>query len=481
MELYWQLLNRAANLMEIVRGIQELQQGKSKVDVLKRVLSSMEATMVYMQPLLNLNSEQPTTCQIIRSFFRADPITFIKRAYVEICGYNPPTINDQMIGFVAHGMRNRTLFIMNVMDSIQILFVRDIMGFYPTARDWSIACKTNQSYYYFYQEEEIHIPEPIGIEKVIKWNQLVNAKKVSEQFVVDIPQGRFWGEEYGAVITPDHKIIEDASREMFASYVFANKKIPFSKDEDNNIALLYSYYAKNYFHFMFDVVARLHLLQKSKIPINRFVTNSQLPFQDELLSLLGIGKEKRIEFDTNLHFKANHLIIPSYIQSVKGIYPKWACDFLRKELLLKRKVKKIQGYERIYISREKAQHRKVTNEDEVMSLLKQYGFKRVILESEPVTRQIELFHSAEIVVSPLGAGLTNLLFSKPGTKVIEFFSPTWVRPVFRLMSHYMGLDYYYFMGEPIPVKYKFNDYRQLGDDITLNIDKLENALSYAMK
>ena len=356
-----------------------------------------------------------------------------------------------------------------------------INGYYPSTRDWIVTSNTLNNFYPFYQEEKIDIPEPKGMEKSIQWNQLVDTNHIPEQFVVDIPDGVFLGEKSGAVITPENKIIGDVSHELFAYYVFINKKLTDLIEMNGNTALLFTYFATNYFHFMFDVAARVHLLQKSNIPIDRFVTNSQFPFQDELLTLLGIGKEKRIELKENLHFKATHLVIPSFIFSFKGIIPEWACDFLRRELLLKRKVKKLQGYERIYISREKARHRKVKNEEEVMDLLKIYGFKRVFLESEPVTRQIELFHSAQIVVSPLGAGLTNLMFCNPGTKVIEFFGPTWVRPCFRLISHYMGLDYYYFMGEPIPVKYEFNDYRQLVDDITVNLDKLKDALASVMR
>lgn len=181
--------------------------------------------------------------------------------------------------------------------------------------------------------------------------------------------------------------------------------------------------------------------------------------------------------DGSLHFKADHLMIPSYIYSHKGLIPRWACDFLRRELLINRKVNKLQDYARIYISREKAQHRKVINEDEIMDLLEPYGFKRVILELEPVSRQIEIFHSAKIVVAPLGAGLTNLLFSNPETKVIELFSPTWVRPVFRLISHHMGLDYYYILGEKIPELYKVDDYRRMWNDIFVNPKKLKDALS----
>jgi capsular polysaccharide biosynthesis protein len=53
--------------------------------------------------------------------------------------------------------------------------------------------------------------------------------------------------------------------------------------------------------------------------------------------------------------------------------------------------------------------------------------------------QILLFQSAEFVISPHGAGLANLLFCEPGTKVIELMPSVEVRPFFWLISEKLGL------------------------------------------
>jgi hypothetical protein len=205
--LYWQILNRNGSPLEVYSGIQELQHGKSKLDVLKRVMGSMEATRLYLQPLPVLGMEYNTICQIIRTFYRADPFSFFKRAFLEICGHEPMVIHEDMIRFVTRGINYRTLFIMNLIDYHQSDLVRDITGFYPTVRDWITASKNTQFLYPIYQEEVIEIPEPKGIEKTVQWNKLVDTNKVPEQFVVDIPEGIFLGEENGAVITPDYKTV----------------------------------------------------------------------------------------------------------------------------------------------------------------------------------------------------------------------------------------------------------------------------------
>ncbi len=76
---------------------------------------------------------------------------------------------------------------------------------------------------------------------------------------------------------------------------------------------------------------------------------------------------------------------------------------------------------RIYVSRNDARLRRVSNEDRVLAILEPLGFQRVILKGMPMARQVQYFRQAEAVVAPHGAGLAHTAWSKPGTKVIEFF------------------------------------------------------------
>jgi capsular polysaccharide biosynthesis protein len=74
---------------------------------------------------------------------------------------------------------------------------------------------------------------------------------------------------------------------------------------------------------------------------------------------------------------------------------------------------------KIYISREKANRRKVSNENELISMLVNKGFEVVYLEEYSLAEQVILLSEAETVVGIHGAGLTNIMFMKPTTTVIE--------------------------------------------------------------
>ncbi|MBD1921548.1 glycosyltransferase family 61 protein [Microcoleus sp. FACHB-831] len=54
----------------------------------------------------------------------------------------------------------------------------------------------------------------------------------------------------------------------------------------------------------------------------------------------------------------------------------------------------------------------------MINFLKKFGFEQVTLESLSVSDQAALFSSAQVVIAPHGAGLSNVVFCNRGTKVI---------------------------------------------------------------
>jgi capsular polysaccharide biosynthesis protein len=238
----------------------------------------------------------------------------------------------------------------------------------------------------------------------------------------------------------------------------------------------------NYFHWMFDVLPRLELLRQSgfefdKILINRgkYYRKEYCQYQDESLQLLGIPKDQLIESDSETHLLAKELIVSSPT-SYTAYVSKSICEFLRKEFLEKGKIPKGSGYERIFISREDASHRPLLNENEVYGVLETYGFKKVQLSTLSFIEKIQLFQSAKVIVSPHGAGLTNIVFCNPAAMVIELFSPTYVVPCFYIISQHLDLSYYGVIGEAVSIEESRSNH---SDPIFIDIEKLKRKLSLA--
>lgn len=67
----------------------------------------------------------------------------------------------------------------------------------------------------------------------------------------------------------------------------------------------------------------------------------------------------------------------------------------------------------------RARGRKVRNEADLRRMLAQRGFECVYPEEMDFAAQVRLFSRAKLVIGQHGAGLSNLLFMQPGTRLIE--------------------------------------------------------------
>lgn len=261
-----------------------------------------------------------------------------------------------------------------------------------------------------------------------------------------IPGGRVYGLN-GAIVTPDNHLIWDASLE----YVHPRSNHSIFKEETlspitqhyEQVADLTHVVGRNYYHWMYEVIPRIHLLQESSIDMERLIVNAEpddLPFQFETLHRLGIGADQLIKTYEGYHIQADRLIVPSQ----PSFATKWSYDFLRRSFLSEEHMNSTEK-KRIYISRKKA--RIITNESELWDILKPYGFIKVELETLSVAEQAQLFSSAEVIVGAHGAGLVNLTFCRPGTRVIEIFSPTYITPLYWAICSFGNLNHQYFIGD----------------------------------
>jgi capsular polysaccharide biosynthesis protein len=96
---------------------------------------------------------------------------------------------------------------------------------------------------------------------------------------------------------------------------------------------------------------------------------------------------------------------------------------------------------RAFISREKANFRRIANQQEIEHQLRDLGFEFHILEHMKIKEQAELFAKSAIVAGPHGAGFTNLYFSTRETKVLELFPQNDIRPHYWALSSALGLEY----------------------------------------
>ncbi|WP_010529268.1 glycosyltransferase family 61 protein [Lentibacillus jeotgali] len=302
----------------------------------------------------------------------------------------------------------------------------------------------------FYTNESVTYTLPKGDPpQWVDWvypPQFGESHKFYKSYVSKIQDGSIWmcdkGEGMVYALTPDYKCLHDMVFHLYWRYFnkTAFDQIPPASPYYGTLGVLAWAGHSNYWHWLHDTLGRYHLLQLSGFKIDKYVLPPlTLPFQRETVEMLGIPEDKILQLTPGKHVKAENLILPS-IPFNAGTSVKWTVDFLRNTLLKEGRHTSSNGYDRIYISREDASWRKVANEPKLMKLLTKKGFKKIVLSSLTVQQQIDIFSSANVIISPNGAGLANIMFCQPGTKIIQLFTST--SDEFVKIGQYLGLDYY---------------------------------------
>lgn len=101
---------------------------------------------------------------------------------------------------------------------------------------------------------------------------------------------------------------------------------------------------------------------------------------------------------------------------------------------------------RVFLDRGTAKLRRMRDDAAVRAVLDRHGYRPFIAHYGNFAEQVETFHAADRVVAVHGAGLTNLLFCRPGTQVVEIFPENFVKSTYFWLSRRLGLDYRYVIG-----------------------------------
>ena len=209
------------------------------------------------------------------------------------------------------------------------------------------------------------------------------------------------------------------------------------------------YNTDNYFHFLYDSLPYLisYFEMKKDIPDLKLLMqypnpqkNNNYPFVVEMLELVGITDTNIEIIDSKCQYE-NVFVSTSYTHDFDSNLPprKEIYDFYQS---ISRKVLNIYKNptpKYIYISRRThlhndfsnigtnyTQRRKLVNEDQLVDKLINDGYVEVFTEKLSTIEKIAYFANATHVVGCIGGGITNVLFSKPTTKLTAIISPTFL-------------------------------------------------------
>jgi hypothetical protein len=299
--------------------------------------------------------------------------------------------------------------------------------------------------------ERITGPDPRSIESPIP--PVFNSYRsvlFPELSVTCIIRGRVATSE-GTVISPDDRVF-DQFVHQWGDPVSRNKVFTLfglgrpEYREGKWATLIVPASGINVGHWLMDGVLRLSVLEAAGLAEDvKLILPGTQPKYTQPIEALGYGPD-RYGGLRHGHWEAEQLLVPSYLAPPGFIRP-WGGRWIRERLGVERRP---IGSRLLWISRCRARNRRLRNEDEVMDLLGREGFEKVGLEELTFREQVDLFAQAQAVAGPHGAGMTNLLFAPHGARVLEFFPPDFVNPVFYSMANSQDQEYYYLTGFSLP-------------------------------
>lgn len=204
--------------------------------------------------------------------------------------------------------------------------------------------------------------------------------------------------------------------------------------------------ATNYYHFLYDAIGRYGVFEEA-LPGERYdavVVPHQTRYQQQLLALVGITAPL-LQPAPGLTYRADRLLVPSTPNQDLDA-PRWVTRWLREHLPA---TASGDTPTRLYLSRgQRPNSRRYVQEAELWPELERRGFVMLDPGTLTVQEQIDVFHGAEIVVSPHGAALTNLTFSRPGVKVVEMFASSYVHlGLWTICEAVGGVEYRYLVAD----------------------------------
>ena len=212
----------------------------------------------------------------------------------------------------------------------------------------------------------------------------------------------------------------------------------------------------NPWHIWIDVISKFRLLEKRwSTNFNRYcyiLANHSPYFEKVCKELFPDVKIVTMPKDETWQFR--HLIVPSMSNVRDGVIVPPLAPWLRHFKGLKN-LKNVKQNRKIVVLRPGATSRKLVNSDELLLRLK--GWETVILEKLSIKDQMKTFAEASHVLAAHGAGLTNLLWCQPGTKVIEIQDKNMIhKKVYPLLSHNLGLEHKLYLADVVPISRQNN-------------------------
>lgn len=221
---------------------------------------------------------------------------------------------------------------------------------------------------------------------------------------------------------------------------------------------------RNYYHWLVDGLPRLLLLRQTHPDCTLLLPGPAVP-EYIRTTAAALGFTQLYPITPGVMLRVAELYVPGHT-GVYGLQDRAVLSAARDAVLTHLRLpvalpnSPATSGRRVYVSRNRQPHRHLINETELLPVLQRYGFETVYFEDMSFPAQVQLMQETEVLLGIHGANLTNSLFLRPGSTVVELMSETYINPCYFYLANSLGLRYAAVpstLGSPPEVEYSYAD------------------------
>ena len=211
--------------------------------------------------------------------------------------------------------------------------------------------------------------------------------------------------------------------------------------------------ADNYFSNLISFLPRIFFIDEKKINlvVHRNLSNKFRDFIKSICQMRDI--EVTFNFIDDGFYKFENSSIPQFLNIKNSMN---ILKYFIDKILIGIKSPDLKS--KIYIRRENSNYRKILNEADLIEKLRKQDFEIINPQHYDILDQMKIFSTADIIISPHGSNLSNIIFCKKGTKIIEI-SPSFKNPFeknisarYETLSKNIGLHFNKMITDTVDIK-----------------------------
>jgi len=223
----------------------------------------------------------------------------------------------------------------------------------------------------------------------------------------------------------------------------------------------------NFYHFTLELLPSIvnFSLQFPNVPILLPTTYKSKKFITNYLSILCINP---VYYDVQNIVKIKRLFVCNVARV--GVFNKLNILKLKSHIEIdKLAIQYSIPFRKVYLSRTKANRRKILNESDLCELLIKFDFEVYYAEDLEISALINILSETKFLISNHGAGLSNILHLQPGQTIVELKASNDNYWMYFSLSKLLDHKYYYLFS-----KSDSSNYRD--SNIDVDLEELELLL-----